>query len=111
MPTTYARKAIKADELIQFSCFTDFTSPLIKMYGTWNYGVAPDFACGHQIKLPDWLTHMQVTGNYVSHGNFTFINQRPPVFTNVRPGYFLAIYQENGFGLLEAFDTWLHPGE
>jgi hypothetical protein len=111
MPTTYGLKAVKADELIQFSSFTDSIIPLIGFYGSWNYGVAPDFACGHQIQLPEsWLKGLRDTGNYVSAGNFTFINQGPPAFASGRPGYFLGIYQENGFGLLEAFDTWLHPG-
>jgi len=107
--------------LIQFSSFSDVTIPALGLYGSWNYGVAPDFACGHQIKLPDWLKNLSRSDKYVSVGNYTFINQEPPVFytftnqgppvfTSGRPGYFLAIYQENGFGLLEAFDTWLHPG-
>jgi len=111
MPTTYAQNSVRADGLIQFSGFSDqmFTKPFI-FGGAWNYGVAPDFACGHQIQLPDWLKNLRGSANYVADGNFTFINQGPPAFASGRPGYFLAIYQENGFGLLEAFDTWLHPG-
>ena len=113
MPTTYIHNSVKADELIQFSSFTDLTMPLFAVYGAWNYGVAPDFACGHQIQLPEWLKGLRGTGLYVSDGNFTFINQGPVSFARLsygRPGFYLAIYQENGFGLLEAFDTWLHPG-
>ena len=110
MPTSYIHTLIKADELIQFSFFTDLTIPLIGLSGAWNYGVAPDFACGHQIRLPDWVKRLQGTPSYVSEGNFTFVNQGTPAFAaHGRPGYYLAIYQENGFGLLEAFDTWLHP--
>jgi hypothetical protein len=103
MPTIYMHSAIYAQELIQFSSFAEYR-------GTWNYGVAPDFACGYQIKLPDWLNRLQGMPSYVSDGNFIFINQRPAAFApRGRPGFYLAIYQEKGFGLLEAFDTWLHP--
>lgn len=98
MPTTYSQKVLSAVDLIQFSSFSDFPA--------WNYGVAPDFACGHQIHLPDW-----VRGNSVLEGKFTFVSQKA-VSTRPgreRPGFFLAIYQENGFALLEALDTWLYP--
>jgi len=117
MPTTYRHRAIYAQDLIQFSFFAEYGD-------VRNYGVVPDFACGPQIKLPAWVNHLQGTPYYVSDGNFIFINQgtpidsqeakllqRPGFTTNEgRPGFYLAIYQENGLGLMEAFDTWLHPG-
>jgi hypothetical protein len=123
MPTTSDQKAIKADELIQFSSFSDVAyigpivnvnaSPLVVGVEVWNYGVAPDFACGHQIFLPDWLKRLrdQVprSPRCVIDGNYTFIDSSPEDFSpSERPGFFLVIYQENGFALLEAFDTWLY---
>src|SRR5437016_4510687 len=109
MPTTYRHRAIYAQDLIQFSFFAEYGD-------VRNYGVAPDFACGPQIKLPAWVNHLQGTPYYVSDGNFIFINQgtpidsqeakllqRPGFTTNEgRPGFYLAIYQENGLGLMEA---------
>jgi hypothetical protein len=104
-----------ASDLIQFSNFSDGYNVVIfgKAKRTnpevANYGIAPDFACGHQIHLPEWVKALEGTDRYVVDGNFIFINQEPPDFAAHRPGFYLAIYQENGFGLLEAFDTWLHP--
>ncbi len=92
-----------AQDLIQFGSFAS-GGPVL------NYGVAPDFACGHQIYLPEWLTQLRGSARYVADGNFTFIDRSPEgVDAHERPGFYLAIYQENGFALLEAFDMWLHP--
>ena len=103
MPTTYLnRRAVYAQDLIQFSSFAEYG-------GICNYGVAPDFACGYQIRPADWMLALKGTPSYVIDGNWTFINQGTVEFSLGRPGFYLAIYQENGFGLLEAFDTWLHP--
>jgi hypothetical protein len=119
MPTTYShnsQKSTRADQLIQFSCFADVTNGRIfdNWYGAWNYGVAPDFACGHQIHLPQWLTDLKDTADYVADGNFTFVRQVPLSFASLapqgRPGFYLVLFQENGFALLEAFDSWLNPG-
>lgn len=74
-----------------------------------NYGVAPDFACGYGVHLPAWLLQLpcEDIGAWrfwdVSHSNW-----------GQGPGFYLAIYQDTGyegaeFGLLEAYDTWLHP--
>jgi hypothetical protein len=116
MPTTYyhnSQKSTRADQLIQFSFFADSGGRIFDSWsGAWNYGVAPDFACGHQIHLPQWLTDLKGTADYVADGDFTFIRQVPPSFASVaplgRPGFYLAIFQENGFALLEAYDAWLH---
>jgi hypothetical protein len=87
-----------------------------------NYGVAPDFACGHQVHLPWWVNNNNTEG--VRDGvpqdprtspGFSFVRVgRSPlarVGTTFTPGFFLAIYQETpgGFALMEAFDTWLDP--
>lgn len=117
MPTTYDPKIVNADELIQFSSFSDVTYTVPQLSGpavvvgvqVWNYGVAPDFACGHQIHLPYWVISLRGTPRFVVDGNYTFIDNSPVGFSAAeRPGFFLAIYQENGFALLEAFDTWLY---
>jgi hypothetical protein len=105
MPTTYLnRRAVYAQDLIQFSSFAEYGYG-----GIFNYGVAPDFACGHQLRPADWMLPLKDDPQiYVIDGNFTFIDQGSDESSPGRPGFYLAIYQENGFGLLEAFDTWLH---
>jgi hypothetical protein len=114
----------RATGLIQLGAFDD-------RMPTQNYGVAPDFACGHRLYVPAWLRerrdhpgYLQVdaSGAVVERPDppgFIFINRgsrylakaghgRPPRASE--PGFYLAIYeQEDGFGLLEALDTWLHP--
>ena len=74
-----------------------------------NYGVAPDFACGHKVHLPLWvLTSAQLDGQ------FLFVDKgSPPPLPGVvlePPGFYLAIFNDGEFPFLEAFDTWLHPG-
>jgi hypothetical protein len=104
MPTTYFVRAIKADDLIQFGAFSD-TAGI-----TANYGVAPDFACGHQLRLPRWVEGLKGTTRYVSDGDYTFVDPKPTLFRLVgRPGFYLSIFQQGGLALLEAWDTWLHP--
>ena len=108
MPTTHRLvRATKADELIQFSSFAE-ESTVVR-----NLGVAPDFACGHQIRLPDWLQNLQGTPRYVSRGKFIFVDMRSEHSDAAgRPGFYLAIYREpaNGYAFLEAFDTWIKTG-
>jgi hypothetical protein len=89
-----------ARDLIQFSSFAE-DGPVE------NYGVAPDFACGHRVRLPEWCsTAIKPAENL---GNFSFVNKDNG---KDMPGFFLAIYQEPGnlFTAMEAHDTWLHPG-
>lgn len=102
-----------AKDLIQFGAFSEGfsfsqdgevveSSPTVA-----NYGVAPDFACGHKMHLPMWAVGQ-------IDGQFRFVNQGSPdplpgVVTEP-PGFFLAIFNEGEFQFLEAFDTWLHPG-
>jgi hypothetical protein len=81
--------------LIQFSSFSERPGEV------GNYGVAPDFACGYKVYLPSWLSEHH-------DGEFLFIDRRYYGKHNI-PSLYLAIYTEGDFGLLEAFDTWLHP--
>ena len=83
-----------ASNLIQFSNFSDDRE------GVANYGVGPDIAFGHAMYLPKWVTDQ--TGPLPERG-FVFVNKnKGPKL----PGFYLAIFHDHGFGLLEAFDTW-----
>jgi hypothetical protein len=64
-----------------------------------NYGVAPDFACGFGIHLPNWIRD--------DGKNPLFVDKSS---AGVGPaGFYLAIHRSNTFVVLEAFDTWRHP--
>lgn len=84
-------------DLIQFSTFSSDPGTTI------NYGVAPDFACGHRVKLPGWCVTAIVAER---RGKFDFVNKRG---ADGRPGFYLAILRDGEFAVMEAFDTWLHP--
>jgi hypothetical protein len=92
-----------ATGLIQFSAFMEGPSSkyaeVVGPQPARNYGVAPDFACGHNLHLPDWVQGKREEG-------FLFVAS--PTMLN-RPGYYLAILQVGRLALLEAFDCWLHP--
>jgi hypothetical protein len=109
MPTTGAGgfdPQTSATDLIQFSSFSDDPVPADDdENGVANYGVAPDFACGHQIYLPKW-TKLAAGGSGFSFGDFGSSGGSGKADG---PGFYLAIFQENGLALMEAFDTWLHP--
>jgi hypothetical protein len=101
--------------LIQFSSFSYGYSLVINgelvesSPGVANYGVAPDFACGHKVHLPFWvLTNSQLDGQFLCVDKGSPI-PLPGVVTEP-PGFYLAIFNEGEFSFLEAFDTWLHPG-
>jgi hypothetical protein len=128
-----------AYDVIQFGKFSILDSPPADAHGGAgiNYGVAPDFACGHATYLPAWVTDAarakpwvpaQVEGSrgiYWRGGDdgvpvrldalpgVMFVDMTPGdlVQNETGPGFYLAIYQrwEGGPGLLEACDTWLHP--
>ena len=105
----------RARDLIQFSSFSYGYSLVINgelvesSPGVANYGVAPDFACGHTVHLPFWV----VTNSQLD-GQFLFVDKGSPVplpgVVTEPPGFYLAILNEGEFSFLEAFDTWLHPG-
>lgn len=85
-----------ASHLIQFSHFSQLP------FKVFNYGVAPDFACGYKLYLPPWC----VNSIDEKVGKFSFINKK---HRDGFPGFYLAIFQDGDFALLEAFDTWM-PG-
>jgi hypothetical protein len=92
-----------ARDLIQFSTFWDDPDDVE------NYGVAPDLAFGWPLYLPPWVTESATPAVRHGEGEFIFVNKRPPGDrARSEPGFYLAIYRENGLGLLEAFDTWLN---
>jgi hypothetical protein len=88
-----------ARDLIQFGRFSD-------VEGVGNYGVAPDFACGPQIHLPDWCKKAIAADNGPRLGGFEFVDRGSG---GKGPGFFLALLQQGEFAVMEAFDTWLHP--
>jgi hypothetical protein len=84
-----------SSDLIQFSMASEDRE------GVANYGVAPDLAFGHAMYLPKWVS--AVSGPLPQRG-FVFVNRGAP--GEDKPGFYLAIFHDHGFGLLEAFDTW-----
>ncbi|MEK0155163.1 hypothetical protein [Arthrobacter oryzae] len=90
----------RARDLIQFSTFAAGPATLVA-----NYGVGPDFACGHQIHLPPW-----VQAKAQLQGRFLFVDCGTKLPGQTEPaGFYLAIHNGERFSFLEAFDTWLHP--
>lgn len=104
MPTVGSVPGMKneAADLIQFSVFADRPPN-----GVENYGVAPDFACGHIANLPGWVLGKAVMRPDAPGFIFVDYASSTPGET---PGFYLAIYRELNIAILEAFDTWLHPG-
>ena len=86
-----------AKDLIQFSSFSDSPGKML------NYGVAPDFACGHRVHLPDWCLQAIVVQR---RGKFDFVDKRG---ADGCPGFYLALLRDGDFAVMEAFDTWLRP--
>jgi hypothetical protein len=107
MPTGFGGNA---RDLIQFGSFAVGERAL-----TCNYGVAPDFACGPNPYLPEWVHR---DGDWAGKHDdmrweegWLFLCRSPGVREDRErgPGFYLAMYRVGGLALLEAFDTWLHP--
>lgn len=100
MPTMRAEwdcgDPLKTSDLIQFGRFAD-------VGGDYNYGVAPDFACGPQVNSPPWL--VKAISRDSRFGNFEFVDRGS---AGKGPGFFLAFLRDGAFAVMEAFDTWLH---
>jgi len=88
-----------AESVIQFGRFSDVS-------GVFNYGVAPDFACGPHMFIPRWCDAAMSSDSDAATAPFKFVNRGS---AGAGPGFFLAIYQDGDFAVLEAFDTWVHP--
>lgn len=87
-----------AGDLLQFGQFGEGPKTGVK-----NYGVAPDFACGPSWHMPSWApVGMRPAG-------FAFFDLRQSFARPDGAGFFLAVFFDGSFALLEAFDTWLHP--
>ena len=109
-------RASRADELIQFSRFG--TGVARWAPHARNHGVGPDFLCGEQVRVPDWFKRMggarrpDGTPAYDQVAGFTFLDKGSSGDGSGRadgPGFYLALYQQDGLGCMEAFDTWLWP--
>ena len=95
-----------AKELIQFSYFSadfDYQGKGIPEY--LNYGVAPDFACGYGLYLPQWAKS-KLSPPLSNVPGFHFIDCGSD---GTSAGFYLAIFKDGDYALLEALDTWLHP--
>jgi hypothetical protein len=68
-----------------------------------NYGIAPDFACGHQVHLPPWCLQGIVPQR---PGKFDFVDKSG---ADGRPGFFLSLLRDGDMTVIEALDTWLYP--
>jgi len=108
MPTGHSAgadvKSNTARDLIQILHFSDNFEDDISHGshgGTENYGVAPDFACGFASHFPTW------TGVPKDKDGIFFVNKK--LHGDELAGFFLAIIKWQGFVIMEAFDTWLHP--
>ena len=90
-----------ARDLIQFGSFAQGpdNDPADSVQ---NYGVAPDFACGHVVNVPLWVQWS------AQHGNFFFVDMGST--EPGTPGFFLAFLRDGDFTVMEAYDTWLYPG-
>ncbi|MDQ1356692.1 MAG: hypothetical protein QOG44_1065, partial [Acidimicrobiaceae bacterium] len=120
LATNHAISGNDAAGLIQFGAFSSNTKEKVGPFAhtivatpVANYGVAPDFACGHQMYLPDWVSREIIEGfadgvprDPHSQG-WSFVNMgsdpRQP-----GPGFFLALFRDGEYAVLEAYDTWLH---
>ena len=75
-----------------------------------NYGVAPDFLCGHNLHLPSWVPDHEGNGFFfVDRSGRVRAGWLPPGGQR-RPGFYLAICRQGNLATVEALDTWLHPG-
>ena len=78
-------------------------------------GVAPNFACGQPIYVPDAFEPAKHVGDptLISDGNWTFVDRGSD---GTKAGYYLAIYRapnlfgKGQWGCLEAYDTWIAHG-
>jgi hypothetical protein len=89
-------------DMIQFGEYTTDESKI-------HMGVAPDFACGDRIYIPDGIQNDP--GNVTFGTSWTFVNRGG---APGQPGYYLAIFTADNLngglgGFLEAYDTLLHP--
>jgi hypothetical protein len=104
MPTLFMPTGMghDASDMIQFGNYTTDKS-------RHNLGVAPDFACGGPLYLPDWVKN---DPNKVTLGSWNFVNHGG---APGQPGFYLAWLNapmDSGgvIGVLEAYDTLHHPG-
>jgi hypothetical protein len=91
----------EANQHIQFSVFSQLSPGHVAAGSVFNYGVAPDFACGHRAYFPAWVTFSRSTGSW-RFADFGSVGDGP--------GFYLAVYSDVDGVVMEAHDTWLRPG-
>jgi hypothetical protein len=89
----------RATQVVQLGAFSQHSG--LELDSGVNYGVAPDFACGHQIRIPAWM-------GVAADPAFSFFDHHSPDKGHT-PGFFLAVLKQDGMAVIEALDTWLHP--
>jgi len=122
MPTgmTSGSGIAQSSNLIQFSHFSDLwdNSPTGFDGETENYGVAPDFACGYKVHIPQWVWDSadppvahDAINIFVNRGSIDPLTQQPRQINGRTElaGFYLFIHRDGDFALMEAFDTWLRP--
>ena len=108
MPTTFmpTGSGLTLDRMIQFGQYTDSITNNDPV--KFHMGVARDFACGAGVFRTDT---MNSAGPSDRQGPWTFLDRGHS--GEQEPGYYLALYDGaiygDSVGLLEAYDTWLHP--
>jgi hypothetical protein len=112
IPTTFmpTGSGLTLESMIQFGQYTD----AITDNGPVKHHmcVAPDFACGAGVFPTAEINNAGPDDrSIVKQGPWTFVNRGHSGMQT--PGYYLALYDGfvfgDFFGLLEAYDTWLHP--
>jgi hypothetical protein len=113
MPTTFmpTGSGLTLESMIQFGQYTDSITDNGQV--KHHMCVAPDFACGAGVYPTAEINNADPNDpTIVKQGPWTFVNRGHS--GEQRPGYYLALYDGfifgDFFGLLEAYDTWLHPG-
>ncbi|WP_154671475.1 hypothetical protein [Paraburkholderia mimosarum] len=108
----------EAAQLIQLSQFSnkyaleqysDADGKRYLFYGTENYGVAPDFACGLHFHIPTWVRPDGVGQDEVWRDKDGVFFVEQGLQDGNGPGFYLAIIKQGPFVLFEVFDIWLYP--
>lgn len=96
-----------AAHVVQVGCFSSVMPSKDRDPGSGlNYGVAPDLLFGHQVRIPRAYATDMIDGP----PGWRFLNRVSKLHGGRRgPGFYLAVVEQNGIAVVEAFDTWLNP--
>lgn len=93
----------RAERTMDNSAMIRFSNP-----GGQNMCAAPNFACGSLVSpaIPASYTVSSVVTAPPATGSWSFIDQHG---LTGQFGYYVAFYQQDGFGFFEAYDTFSNP--